>query len=57
MLVGKAKLDTINLLISKALINSYISPDQMFSANNMFRECNKVKEEIRNPKNAVEYTI
>ena len=35
ILLGKSKLNTIKVLISKALINSYISHDEFFSINNV----------------------
>ena len=54
MLLGKAKLDTIEGLISKALIDSDISHNEFVSANNVLRECNQMKEKI---KNSVEHTI
>ena len=43
MLLGKAKLDTIEVLIS----NAYISQDNFFSVNNVLRENNEMKEEIK----------
>ena len=46
-LLGKYKLDTIEFLISKALIDSYISHDEFVSANNVLREYNEMKEEIK----------
>ena len=52
--LGKAKLDTIKALISKALIDSYISHDKFVSINNVLREYYQMKEEVQN---AVEYTI
>ena len=55
--LGKAKLDTIDVVISKALIDSYINHDKFVLVNNMLREYNEMKEEIKNPQNAVEYTI
>ena len=45
------------MLISEALIDSYINHDEYVSVNNALREYNKMKEEIKNPKNVVEYTI
>ena len=57
MLLAKATSDTIEVLISKALINSYINHDELFLVNNVLRQCNEMKEEIKNPENAVEYTI
>ena len=49
MLLGKDILNTIKVLISKALIDSYISHDEFFSVNNKLRKYNKIKEEIKNP--------
>ena len=42
------------ILISKALIDSYISHGKLVSINNVFRECNEMKEEIKNPETSVE---
>ena len=47
VLVGKTKLNTIAILVSKALIDSYISHDEFVSVNNMLREHNEMKEEIK----------
>ena len=55
--LGKDKLNTIEVLISKALLDSYISHDEFVSVNNVLREYNEMKEEIKNPKTAVENTI
>ena len=55
--LGKPKLDTIESLISKAFIDSYISHDKIMSVNNALREYNEMEEEIKNLQNAVEYTI
>ena len=57
MLLGKDKLNAIEVLISKALINSYISHDEFVSVNNLLRECYKMKEEIKNPETSEEYVI
>ena len=57
LLLGKAKLGTIEVVISKALIDSCISYDEFFSINNVSREYNKTKEDIKNPRNALEYAI
>ena len=57
MLLAKAKSDTIEVLISKALIDSYINHDELILVNNVLRQYNEMKEEIKNPENAVEYTI
>ena len=57
MLLGKDKLNTIEVLISKALINSYISYDEFVSVNNVLRKNNEMKEETKNSEFSVEYTI
>ena len=56
MLFGKDKLNTTEVLISKALINSYISHDKLVSVRNVLREYNEIKNEIKNPKTSAEYT-
>ena len=48
VLLGKAKLNTIAILIYNALINSHISHDDFVSVNNVLRENNEMKEEIKN---------
>ena len=57
VLPGKAKLDTIKVLITKSLIDPYISHDELVLRNNLLREYNEMKEEIKNPENDVENTI
>ena len=54
-LLGKTKVDTIEILISKALINSYNSHDEFVSVNNVLREYSEMKEEIKNPETSVEF--
>ena len=56
MLFGKDKLNTTEVLISKALIDSYISHDKLVSVRNVLREYNEIKNEIKNPKTSAEYT-
>ena len=51
--LGKEKLNTIEVLISKALIYSYISYDEFVSVNNVLREYYEMEEEIKNPKPSV----
>ena len=48
------KLDTTEVLIEvlKSLVDSYISHDEFVSVNNVLREYNEMKEEL---KNFVEY--
>ena len=48
-------LNTIEVLISTALINSDISHDEFVSVNNVLRECDDIKEEIENPKTINKY--
>ena len=38
VLLGQTKLDTIEVLISKALMDSYINYDEFVSVNNVLRE-------------------
>ena len=57
VLLAETKLNTIDILISKVLIDLYINYDEFFSVNNVLREYNEMKEEIKNPENAREYTI
>ena len=44
VLLAKTKLDSNEVLISKALINSYISHDEFVSVNNVLREYDDMKE-------------
>ena len=44
VLLRKTKLDIIEVLISKALIDSYISYDEFVSVNNVLREHNEIKK-------------
>ena len=55
--VVRKKLDTIEFLISYSLMDSHISHDEFVSVNNVFREYNEIKEEIKNPETSVEYFI
>ena len=57
MLLANTKLDSIKVLISKALIDLFIHHDKFVSVNSVLREYNEMKEEIKNPKTAVEYAI
>ena len=47
MLLVKDKLNTIEVLISKTLIDSYISHEETISVNNVLREYNETEEEIK----------
>ena len=57
VLFGKGKLNTIKVLFSKSLINSYISHGEFLSVNNILTEYNEMKNEIKNPEIYVEYII
>ena len=57
MLLAKNKLNTIKVLSSKVLSDSYINHDKFFSVNNVLREYDEMKEETKIPENAVEYTV
>ena len=43
VLLGKSKLDTIEILFSKVLIDSYISYDEFISVNSVLRKYNEMK--------------
>ena len=48
MFQGKTKSDTIEVVISNVLIDLCISHDELISVNNVLRENNEIKEEIKN---------
>ena len=47
VLLGKGKLNTIEVLISKTLTDSYIIHNKFVSVNSVLREYNEIKEEIK----------
>ena len=51
VLVAKSKLNTVEVLISKALIDSNISHDEFVLINNVLKEFYDTKEEIKNSNN------
>ena len=57
MLLGKDKLNTNKILISKASVDSYISHDEFVSVNNVSGNYNTIEKEIKNPETPVEYRI
>ena len=57
MLLGKGKLNTIEVLVSEALIDSYVSHDEFILANDVVRQYNEEKEEIKHPETSIEYII
>ena len=50
VLLAKTKLNSIKVLISKALIDSNISHDDYVVINNVLKEFDKMKKEIKNLK-------
>ena len=56
-LLARSKLNSIEVLISKASIDSYISHDEFVSINNLLTQYYEMKEEIKNPETSVEYII
>ena len=57
VLLAKAKVNIVEVLFSKALIDSCIDHDKFVSMNNVLREYNEIKEEIKNLEKAVEMLI
>ena len=57
VLLAKTKLNTIEILISGTLLGSYIIHDKYASVNSVLQVYNEMIEEMKNPKNAVEYTM
>ena len=49
-MLEKSRLNDIEVLISKALIDSLIGHDEFTLINNVLKEHNKMKEEIKNLK-------
>ena len=49
-LLGKSKLSSIELLISKALIDSSISHDEFVLIKNVLQQYDNMKKEIKNSK-------
>ena len=49
-MLAKAKLNSIKVLLSKALIDWYISHDEFVLINNVLKEYYDLKEEIKNLK-------
>ena len=50
VLLAKSKLNSIKVLISKALIDSNISDDEFVLINNVLKEYNEMKEKMKNLK-------
>ena len=52
----KLKLNTIDVLFSKALIDSYVGHDEFTLVYNVLREYNEMKKEMKNSETFVEQT-
>ena len=50
--LAKTKLNTVKVLTSRALIESYISHDELFLVNDLLREYDDLKEEIESLKDS-----
>ena len=50
VLLAKSKLNNIKVLISKGLMDSVISYDELVLIKNVLKEYNEMKEEIKNLK-------
>ena len=48
VLLAKSKLNSIEVLISEALIDSVISQDKFVLINNVLKEYDEMKEEVKN---------
>ena len=57
MLLAKIKLNIIEVLISKTLVDSCNNDDQFLLVSNVLKEHNEIKKEIKFLENFVEYTI
>ena len=49
VLLARTKLNSLEFLISEALIDSYINHDEFISINNVLKENDEIKGKIRNP--------
>ena len=56
-MLRKSKLSTIEVLISKGLIVSYISHDELVSLNNVLKEYMEMKEVITSSETSMEFYI
>ena len=56
VLVGKPKLNLIEILVSKALIGLHINHGELALVNDVLREYSKTKKNRKNLETFVEYT-
>ena len=52
LLLVWTNLNSIDVLVSEALIDSHISHDEFVSVNNLLKECDDMKEEDKNLKSS-----
>ena len=57
VLLGRPKLDTFEILLLKALIDSFIRHDEFVSVDSMLREYNEMEEEMKSSEVSTEYII
>ena len=57
VLLKISKFNTTRVLVTKSLMDSYIIHYEFILVNNMLREYNKMKKEIKNSETFVEYII
>ena len=57
VLLKISKFNTIRVLVTKSLMDSYIIHYEFILVNNILREYNKMKKEIKNSETFVEYII
>ena len=57
MFLEKTKLDTVEVLILKAYFDSYIGHGKFISVDNVLREYNEKKEEMKNSETSAEYIL
>ena len=57
VLLGKYKLNIIEVLLCKALIDSYIRHCEFVSVDSILREYNETKEVMKSPKISLDYII
>ena len=57
VLLGRTKLDVIEVLVSKDLTDSYISHDKFVLVNDVLGEYHEMRNEIKNSETSVLYII
>ena len=57
VLLAKSKLDSIEVLISEALIDSYISHNEFVLVNNVLRKYEDMEEEMKNIKTSTDFSF